>query len=102
MNWTPIRTIFGFLAGAGFLTFVVQFLGCTALPNGTYDCSLSTWLPPAWQAAAALALLVVGGLIKAFGGTGTVTQNLFSHHVPVVSPEKAGPGTVTEAQVKAP
>lgn len=96
------RTIFGFLAGIGFLGIVVQLLGCNALPTGAYDCSVSTWLPPQYQGIAALVLLALGGLFKMFGGTGSITQKLFNEKVPVVPIEQTKPGVVTEDQVQAP
>lgn len=96
MNW--LRTVFGFLAGIGFLQIVISLLGCSVLPNGTYDCSVSTWIPIQYQGVGALALMMIAGLMKAFGQGGTPIENLFRKSV-VVTPE-AKPGTVTEEQVK--
>jgi hypothetical protein len=97
MSW--LRTIFGILAGLGFLGIVVQLMGCTLLPSGNYDCSLSTWIPVQYQAVGAMALMILGGLFKMFGQGGTPLQNMFNKSV-VVTPE-IQKGTVTENQVKA-
>ena len=100
MNANTIRTVLGFFAMI--IAPLVSLLGCTLdSTTGVANCS-SSWIPPQYLPVLVPAIGVIVYALKAFAGTGTVTQNLFRPEVPVVPPEKAKPGVVTEAQVESP
>lgn len=48
------------------------FFGCTSLPNGSFDCTMS-WLPPQFAGIVAMGFMGLAVLIKAFGGEGLFT-----------------------------
>lgn len=56
------------------------------------------WIPPDYAAGAAVAFSGIALIMKALR-PGGVLGGLFGSTAVVVSPEKAGPGTVTKAQV---
>lgn len=115
MNWNAIKTI---ILGSGVLTvvmpyvvnFILSFFGCTGDNPATPDVELTNCVGntlftiPLWaQAFVAGIVLAALTAIKAFTGTGSVTQNLFYKQAPVVKNAiEAKPGVVTEAQVAAP
>lgn len=81
---------------------LVSLLGCTLdSVTGVANCT-NSWIPPQYLPILVPAIGVIVYALKAFAGTGTVGQNLFSKEVPVVPAEKAKPGVVTEKQVEAP
>lgn len=67
MNSNIIRTLL--TVGAALLILLPVALGCTGLPDGSFDCSASI-LPPGLAGIAAIGLLGLGMVIKAFDGTG--------------------------------
>lgn len=106
-NSNFIRTILGAISGATVLNVALKLTGCTgdniATPTVVepFVCSGSAWIPIEYQAIAAITLMILSGIIKAFWKTGTVAQNLTAPSVPVVAPQDSKAGVVTHAQVAA-
>lgn len=101
MNSNLIRTILAVIVAA--LPAIVHFLGCTTTGSGSLDCS-GSWIPSDYLPWVQSGMTVLALVIKMFGGpTGaTVGEKLAAPAVPVVPPEKAKVGVVTDAQVQAP
>lgn len=99
INGNAVRSVITFVGMA--LPVVAEFLGCKVPADaaGAATACAGSWLTPGTATIAGFALVGLAWLTKAFGGTGTVMQNLFSPAVPVVPEHLAGPGTVTPAQV---
>lgn len=105
MNGNLFRSILNVLTGG---TLVMIFTTLTKLAGdnpATPDVVevTATWIPIEYQAAVGIGFVILGFLIKAFGGSGaTPIQNLAAPVVPVVPEAKVGVGTVTPAQVAEP
>lgn len=91
---------------AGTITFVLGFiltlasaLGCTTVGDTT-TCT-DAWVPAPYNTWLGVAVSAIGVILKFFKPGGTVVEKLTNPSVVVVPPDKAGPGTVTPAQVAA-
>lgn len=84
----------------GTLTWIfTDLLGCSGDTIGTATCTAS-FIPLEYKAIAGVAFVIVGFLMKMFGGYGaTVGENLAKPVVPVVPAVEAKPGVVTASQV---
>ncbi len=101
LNSNFIRTALAVIIAA--LPVLVHFLGCTTNAAGVLDCS-GSWIPAAYLPYVMSAMTILGLIIKASGGPAgaTVGEKLAAPAVPVVAPENAKTGVVTQAQVAAP
>lgn len=98
MNLNLIRTLLTTVASVlvVVMAYAPQLLGCSIdAVTGGYDCTAS-WLPPAWAATVASALMILNLILKGIQGGGFGT-GLVAPTV-VVSPTGAA-GTVTARQV---
>jgi len=99
MNSNLIRSILNILTGGTLTSIFTSVLGCSGDSLATASCKAS-FIPLQYQAAAGVVFVVIGFLLKSFGGSGaTVAQNLAAPVVPVVPIVDAKPGVVTAAQV---
>ena len=102
MNANFIRTILNLLTGGSLMWIFTSVLGCSGDTLATASCTAAI-VPVQYKAIAGAIFVVVGFLLKMFGGSGaTVAQNLAAPVVPVVAPVDAKAGVVTAAQVANP
>lgn len=105
MNGNLIRSILNVLTGgtlAMIFATLTRAVGDNPATTDVVEVTAS-WIPIEYQAAVGFVFVIVGFLIKMFGGSGaSPVQNLAAPVVPVVPEAKAGVGTVTPAQVAAP
>lgn len=106
INTNAIRSIINGLTGGVFINIAQSLSGCT-FDNPSTDivepmnCA-GSWIPIQYQAYLGAGMIVLGLLLKMFGGSGaTVAQNIAAPVVPVVPAIIAGPGTVSASQVSA-
>lgn len=107
MNTNFIRTILNLFTGVTFTSMIANFANCTvdnpATPIIEPSVCSAAWIPVEYQAIAGVAFVIVGLILKAFGGTSaTAGQKLAAPVAPIVPKEAAGVGTVTPAMVNAP
>lgn len=106
MNSNFWRTILNVITGGTFASLANALLGCTGdnpLTPTIVEPAVCTGgaipIPLEWQALAGLVFVGLGFLMKGWGGTGSVAQNLAMPIAPIVPPAEAKPGVVTPAQV---
>ena len=101
LNSNLIRTILNWLTGGSLTWIFTDLLRCTGDTVANATCAAS-FIPAEYKAIAGMAFVVVGFLLKMFGGSGaTVAQNIAAPVVPVVPEADAKVGVVTPKQVAA-